>query len=49
MKRDIEVTKQFESEGWIVLRFWGKQIKKDLEGCIDIIQDAIRRVQINKM
>jgi len=40
MKRDIEVTKQLESEGWIVLRFWGKQIKKDLEGCIDIIQDA---------
>jgi len=51
MKRDIEVTKQLESEGWIVLRFWGKQIKNDLEGCINTIQNTIRirrGVQINE-
>lgn len=51
IKRDMEVTKQLESEGWIVLRFWGKQIKNDLEGCINTIQNTIRirrGVQINE-
>lgn len=51
IKRDMEVTKQLESEGWIVLRFWGKQIKNDLEGCINTIQNTIRirrGVQVNE-
>ncbi len=41
MQRDIEVTEKLEKEGWIVLRFWGKQIKKETEECVDIIQKAI--------
>lgn len=28
--RNKEVTEKLESEGWIVLRFWGKEIKKML-------------------
>lgn len=28
MQRDKEVTQKLQSEGWIVLRFWGKEIKK---------------------
>lgn len=42
MERDREVTSALEAEGWIVLRFWGKQIKKDLTGCADIIESTLR-------
>lgn len=38
MQRDIEVTKSLENDGWIVLRFWGKDIKKDLKTCADKIE-----------
>ena len=40
MQRDREVTERLESEGWTVLRFWGKQIKKNVSACADIIQKA---------
>ena len=38
MARDQEVTDMLEAEGWIVLRFWGKEIKKDTGGCADVIE-----------
>jgi len=38
MARDATVTKQLKANGWIVLRFWGHQIKKDLSGCADTIE-----------
>lgn len=41
MQRDLEVTEKLESEGWIVLRFWGKEIKKHPEKCADIIQECL--------
>lgn len=40
IERDREVTERLESDGWIVLRFWGKQIKKNVSVCADIIQKA---------
>lgn len=42
MQRDIEVTEKLESEGWVVLRFWGKEIKKNLQECADIIERTVR-------
>lgn len=42
MDRDREVTQALEQDGWIVLRFWGKQIKNDLTHCADIVEDALR-------
>ena len=40
MQRDKEVNEKLRSEGWIVLRFWGKEIKRDVSACADIIQRA---------
>ena len=40
MRRDKEVTEKLESEGWIVIRFWGNDIKNRLSYCGDIIQNA---------
>ena len=39
IKRNIErvkeVNKRLESEGWTVLRFWGKDIEKNTEKCVN--------------
>lgn len=42
IQRDIEVTGVLKSDGWIVLRFWGKEIKKDVCKCADIIETAVK-------
>lgn len=41
MERDAEVNKQLISEGWTVLRFWEKEIKSNLLGCIELIEKTI--------
>lgn len=40
IQRDKEVNEKLRAEGWLVLRFWGREIKKDASGCADIIQRA---------
>ena len=42
MERDAEVTARLESEGWIVLRFWGNEIKKNTAQFADIIEGAFK-------
>ena len=42
IERDRIVNKELESQGWTVLRFWGKDIKKHTEQCADIIEQAVR-------
>jgi len=40
-ERDDEVNKQLLFEGWTVIRFWGKDIKKHTEECVKVIEEAI--------
>ena len=40
-KRDEEINKQLLFMGWTVIRFWGKDIQKDIEGCIKVIEETI--------
>lgn len=42
IERDREVTKKLEEDGWTVLRFWGKDIKKNVTECADIIEKAVK-------
>lgn len=42
MQRDIEVNNKLRSEGWLVLRFWGNEIKKNVIACADEIEKAWR-------
>jgi len=41
IKRDKEVTKKLQADGWIVLRFWGNEIKNNLDRCVETIEQAI--------
>ena len=41
MERDREVNERLEAEGWIVIRFWGKEIKSDVNACAEKIKKAV--------
>ena len=41
MQRDIEKDQALLYEGWTVIHFWGKDIIKDPEECVRVIEDAI--------
>lgn len=42
IQRDIEVTERLKAEGWIVLRFWGNDIQKNLIDCANKIEKAVK-------
>lgn len=42
IERDKQVTEKLENEGWIVIRFWGKEIKKDVVACADKIEQVLK-------
>ena len=39
--RDAEVNEMLSNNGWTVLRFWGNDIKRDVDGCIKVIEETI--------
>ena len=41
MERDKENNRKLEQMGWVVLRFWGRDIKKNTEGCVNLIEESI--------
>ncbi len=40
-QRDDDVNKQLLFLGWTVIRFWGKDIMKNTDECIRVIEEAI--------
>lgn len=42
IQRDMEVTAKLQEDGWTVLRFWGKDIKKNTAQCADVIEKAVQ-------
>ena len=47
MARDDEINKQLLFRGWTVIRFWGKEIKKNVDGCIKVIEEAIMDIMLD--
>lgn len=41
IKRDIDVNRILKQQGWKVIRFWGKDIQKNLEFCVNKIEKEI--------
>lgn len=41
IERDQNVTSELRSHGWTVLRFWGKDIKDNLSGCLQAVDEAV--------
>ena len=44
MQRDRENVKKLENMGFKVFRFWEHEVKKNLEGCISLVQDYLETV-----
>jgi len=42
IERDKEVTKKLTEDGWTILRFWERQIKKAVAECVDDVIAALR-------
>lgn len=42
IERDKEVNAALEADGWIVLRFWGSEIKKNVDACVDLIVATLK-------
>lgn len=42
MKRDETVNERLQSDGWIVLRFWGNEIEKSIDECIEKVKQAVK-------
>lgn len=41
IQRDMEVNEKLKEQGWTVLRFWGREIKTNLNACADIIEKVV--------
>jgi len=41
IERDNEVDRQLNAMGWTVVRFWGKDIKKNADECVRTIKEII--------
>ena len=43
MERDIRYNKELKNRGWIVLRFWGSEINKDVNKCVNKVKKALNK------
>lgn len=43
IERDKEVNTHLIASGWTVIRFWSNEVKKNLEDCVAVIQEATQQ------
>jgi DNA mismatch endonuclease (patch repair protein) len=41
IQRDEVVNEKLKDEGWTILRFWGREIQKELDKCIAIVERSL--------
>lgn len=47
-ERDEKINKQLMFMGWTVIRFWGKDIKKDVGQCVKVVEETIFELKIDE-
>lgn len=47
-ERDDEVNKQLLFRGWTVIRFWGKDIQKNIEECVKVVEEAVWDIEMQE-
>ena len=45
-ERDLEVERELNARGWTVIRFWGKDILRDTDECIRVIEETILELKM---
>lgn len=49
MARDKRVNQRLKDMGWTVLRFWENDVRKRLHYCADMVEEALRHVQLQHL
>ena len=47
-EHDDEINKRLLFEGWTVIRFWGKDIQKNADKCVKVIEETIWDIKLHK-
>lgn len=47
IKRDADNNRALTALGWTVIRFWGKEISKNVEECVSIVEDTVFQINVN--
>ena len=47
-ERDDEINKRLLFEGWTVIRFWGKEIQKNVDECVKVVEEAIWDIEMEE-
>ncbi len=47
-ERDDEINKKLLFEDWTVIRFWGKDIAKNVDECVGVIEEAIWDIKLQQ-
>lgn len=47
-ERDDEINKRLLFEGWTVIRFWGKDIVKNVDECVRVIEETIWDIKLQE-
>ncbi len=48
IERDKEVNEELSRQGWTILRFWAKDVKKETERCVAEIENMIEKLSAKK-
>lgn len=48
IERDNEINKELLFMGWIVIRFWGKEIKKNTDQCVRVIEETVFDIKMSR-
>lgn len=48
-ERDDEINKRLLFEGWTVIRFWGKDIQKNVDECVKVVEEAIWDIEMEEI
>ncbi|WP_048151974.1 very short patch repair endonuclease [Methanolacinia paynteri] len=43
VERDLQVNEELKKNGWLVLRFWEHEVRKEQESVVDRIAEAIKK------
>lgn len=49
MQRDDEINKELLFMGWTVIRFWGKDILKNTDECVKVIEETIFELELEQV
>lgn len=47
-EHDEEINKKLAFLGWTVIRFWGTDIKKNLDNCVRVVEESIFEIKMHK-